>query len=140
MNLFSSGDTFLYSFEDNESDSETTEFSLMGERERNQIEAEFKKTIDIIRDQKDLLDKKECTYKEEITRLKTQLEEGNKIKKQYKEKNNQCQRLQDEVTSLRNEVNEKDTTTKELKERTSYCKGLEAEVVSLKEDLEKSNK
>jgi len=39
MNLLSSGDTFLCSFEDNESDSETTEFSLMGERERNQIEA-----------------------------------------------------------------------------------------------------
>ena len=37
-NLLSSGDTFLYSFEDNECDSETTKFALMGERERNQIE------------------------------------------------------------------------------------------------------
>jgi len=64
------GDKFLYSFEDNESDNETTKFSLMGERERNQIEAEFKKITDIIRDQQDLLDKRECTYKEEITRLK----------------------------------------------------------------------
>jgi hypothetical protein len=38
-NLLSSGDTFLCSLEDNESDRKTTEFSLMGERERNQIEA-----------------------------------------------------------------------------------------------------
>jgi len=47
------------------------------------------------------------------------LEEGNKIREKYKEKEDQCQRLQDEVTSLRNQVNEKDTTTKELKERTN---------------------
>ena len=40
--MLSSGDTLLYSFEDNECDSETTEFYLMGERERNQIEAKFK--------------------------------------------------------------------------------------------------
>lgn len=33
MNLLSFGDTFLCSFEDNESDSETTKFALMGERE-----------------------------------------------------------------------------------------------------------
>jgi len=39
MNLLSSGDTFPYSFEDDESDNETTEFALMGERERYQIEA-----------------------------------------------------------------------------------------------------
>jgi len=65
------GDTFLCSFEDNESDSETNEFSLMGERERNQIEAEFKKLTDTIRDQKYLIDKRECAYKEEVTRLKS---------------------------------------------------------------------
>jgi len=41
MNLLSSGDTFLHPFEDDESDSETTEFSLMGEKERYQIEAEW---------------------------------------------------------------------------------------------------
>jgi len=63
MNLLSSSDTFLCSFEDNESDNETTEFGLMGERERNKIEEKLKKLIDIIRDQQDLLDKRECTYK-----------------------------------------------------------------------------
>jgi len=68
------------------------------------------------------------------------LEEGNKVRKQYKEKEDQCQRLQDEVTSLGNEENQKDTTTKEFTERTSYCEGLEAMVVSLKEDLKNSNK
>ena len=79
--LLSYGDTFLCSFEDNECDSETTEFALMGERERNQIEAKFKKLTDTIRDQQDLLDKRECSYKEEITRLMAQLEEGNKVRK-----------------------------------------------------------
>ena len=136
----SSGDTFICSFEDNECDNETTEFSLMGERERNKKEEEFKNLTDTIRDQKDLIDKRECAYKEEVTRLKSQLEEGNKIGKQYKEKEDQCQRLEDEVTSLRNKENEKDTTINELKERTRYCEGLEAEVVSLKEYLENSNK
>ena len=81
----------------------------------------------------------EFSFKE-VTRLKSQLEEGNKVRKQYKEKEDQCQRLQDEVTSLRNEVNENDTSTKELIEITSYCEGLEAMVVSLKEDLKNSNK
>lgn len=38
-NLLSSSDTFICSFEDNECDRETTEISLMGERERNEIEA-----------------------------------------------------------------------------------------------------
>ena len=140
MNLLSYGDTFIHPFEDDESDSETTEFSPMGERERNKIEAEFTKLIDTIRDQKDLINKRECSYKEEVTRLKYQLEEGKKVRKQWKEKEDQCQRLQDEVTSLRNEVNEKDTTTKELIEITSYCEGLEAMAVSLKEDLKNSNK
>ena len=52
MNLLSSRDTFLCSFEDNECDSEITEFSIMGERERNQIEAEFKNFTDTIRDKR----------------------------------------------------------------------------------------
>jgi len=68
------------------------------------------------------------------------LEEGNKVRKQYKEKEDQCQKLQDEVTSLRNEVNEKNTTIKKLKYRSSYYENIEAEVISLKEDLENSNK
>ena len=58
MNLLSSGDTFLHPFEDDESDSETTKFSLMGEEERYQIEVEFKRFTNKIRDQEDLLDKR----------------------------------------------------------------------------------
>jgi len=68
------------------------------------------------------------------------LEEGNKVRKKYKEKEDQCQKLQDEVTSLRNEVNEKSTTIKRLKDRSSYYESLEAKILSLKEDLENSNK
>jgi len=93
MNLLSSGDTFLHPFEDDESDSEET--ALMGEKERYQIEVEFKRLTDKIRDQQDLLDKRECAFKEEATNLKAQLEEGNK------EKEDQCQKLHDQVTSLR---------------------------------------
>ena len=78
-------DTFpcSYNIEDNEYDNETTEFSLTGKSERNlmTIEAEVRRLTDKIRDQQDLFDKRECTYKEEVTRLKTQLEEGNKIRK-----------------------------------------------------------
>jgi len=51
----------------------------MGESERNLIEAKVKRLIDKIRDQQNIFDKRECTYKEEVTKLKTQLEEGNKI-------------------------------------------------------------
>ena len=134
MNSLSFGDTFLCPFEDDESDSKIIEFVLMGERERYQIEAEFKRLTDKIRDQKDLLDKRECAFKEEATKLKAQLEEGNK------EKENQCQKMQDEVTSLRNEVNKRSTTIKKLKDRSSYYESLEAKILSLKEDLEKSNK
>jgi len=81
-NFWSSGDTFLYScnVEDIESDGETIEFALMGESERN-IEAQVKRITDKIRDQQDLFDKRECTLKEEVTRLKAQLEEGNKGRK-----------------------------------------------------------
>ena len=131
MNLLSSGDTFLFPFDDDESDNETIEFALMGERERYQIEVEFR---DKIRDQQDLLDNRECASKEEATKLKAQLEEGNK------EKEDQCQKLQDEVTSLKNEVNKRSTTIKKLKDRSTYYESLEAKILSLKEDLEKSNK
>jgi len=137
MNLLYSGDTFLCPFEDDESDNETTEFSLMGERERYQIETKFKSFTEKIRDQKDLLEKRECASKEEATRLKAQLEEGNKVRKKYKD---QCQKLQEEVTSLRNEVNKRSTTIKKLKDRSSCYESLEAKILSLKEGLEKSNK
>ena len=70
MNLLSSSDTVFYPFEGDESDNETTEFSLMGEQERYQIEAEFKRLTDKIRDQQDLLHKRECASKEEATKLK----------------------------------------------------------------------
>jgi len=139
--FWSSGDIFLYSckIEDSECDNETTEFSLMGESEINIIEVEVKRLTDKIRGQQDIFGQIKCSYREEVIRLKTQLEEGNKIRKQYKEKGDQCQRLQDELTSLRNQVNESDTSMRELKERTNYCESLEAKVVSLKEYLGKSN-
>ena len=140
MNLLSSGDTFIHLFENDESDSEITEFVLMSEKERYQIEAEFKRLTDKIRDQQDLLHKRECAFKEEATKLKAQLEEGNKVRKLFKDKEDQCQKLQDEVTSLRNEVNERSTTIKKLRDRSSYYESLEATILSLKEDIEESNK
>jgi len=91
MSFLFFGDTFLHPFENDESDSETTEFSLMGEKERYQIEAEFKRLTDKIRDQQDVLHKRECVSKEEVTNLKTQLEEGNKVRNLFKEKKYQCQ-------------------------------------------------
>ena len=105
----------------------------MGEQERYQIEAEFKRLTDKIRDQQDLLNKRECSFKEESTKLKAPLEEGNKVRKLFKEK---CQKLQDEVTSLRHEVDERRTTIKKLRDRSSYYESLEANILSLKEDLE----
>ncbi len=41
---------------------------------------------DKIRDQQDLFKKKKCAFREEVTRLKALLEEGNKVRKKYKEK------------------------------------------------------
>ena len=140
MNLLSSCDTFIHPFEDDESDSETTKFTLMGEHERYQIEAEFKNLMDKIRDQKNLLEKGECASKEEATKLEAQLEEGNKVRKLFKDKKDQCQKLQDGVTSLRNEVNERSTTIKKLRDRSSYYESLEVTIRSLKEDLKESNK
>ena len=67
MNLFSYGDTFLYPFEDDESDSETTKFPLMGEEERYQIEVEFKRLMEKIRAQQDLLDKSYVSMQPVIT-------------------------------------------------------------------------
>ena len=49
MNFLSSGDTFLHPFEDDESESERTEFSLMGEEARYETELEFKRLMDKIR-------------------------------------------------------------------------------------------
>ena len=109
----------------------------MGEHERYQIEAEFKSLIDKIKNQQDLLNKKDCAFEKVGIELKAHLEKGSKVRKLFKDK---YQKLQDEVTSLRNEFNEKITTIKELRERTSYYERLEATNLSLKEDLEESKK
>ena len=142
MNVLSSDVPAIFPFgkDEYESDSETTEFSLMGEKERYQIEAEFKRLTDKIRDQQDLLNKRECDFKEEATNLKSQLEEGNKARKLLKDKENQCQKLQHEVTSLRREVNKSSTTIKKLRDRSSYYESLEATIHSLKGDIEESKK
>lgn len=139
MNLLSSGNTFIHPFEDDESDRETTEFSLIGEQERYQIEAEFKRLIEKIRYQQDLLNKRECAFKEEATKLKAQLQEENKVRKLFKDKEDQCQKLQNEATSLRNEVDERSTTIKKLRDRSNYYKSLEANILSL-EESNKQNK
>ena len=72
MNVLSSDVPAIFPCERDESDSETTEFALMSEQERYQIEAEFKRLTDKIRDQQDLLNKRECAFKEEFTKLKAQ--------------------------------------------------------------------
>src|SRR5271168_495947 len=125
MNFLSSDVPTIFPFGKDESDSETTEFSLMGEQERYQIEAKFKRLSDKIRDQQDLLNKRECDFKEEATKLKAQLEEGNKVRKLLKLFKEKYQKLQDEVTSLRDEVNERSTTIKKLRDRSSYYESLE---------------
>jgi len=51
----------------------------MGESEIN-IEEKVKRLTNKIRYQQDLFDKRECTLKEEVTKLKSHLEEGKKIK------------------------------------------------------------
>ena len=140
MNVLSSDVPAIFPCERDESDSETIEFTLMGEQERYQIEAEFKKLTDKITDQQDLLNTRECDFKEEATKLRAQLEEGNKVRKLLKDKEDQCQKLQHEVTSLRKEVNERSTTIKKLKDRSSYYENLEATILSLKGDLEESKK
>jgi len=113
-NFRSSSDIFLYScnIEDNECDSETTKFCLMGESDKN-IKAEVKRLTDKIRDQQDLFDKRECTLKEEVTRLKDQLEEK-QSKEAVQGKVRSISKVASEVTSFRNEVSENDTTTKEI--------------------------
>ena len=136
MNVLSTDVPDLFPCERYGSDSETTELDLMGEQERYKIEAEFKRLTDKIRDQQDLLNKRECDFKEEATKLKAQLEEGNKVRKLLKDKEDQCQKLQHEVTSLRKEVNERSTTIKKLRDRSSYYESLEATILSLKGDLE----
>ena len=64
MNLLSSRD--IYPSIDDECDGEITEFSLMGEKERCQIEVVFKGLTDKIRDQQDLLNKRECASKKKL--------------------------------------------------------------------------
>jgi len=120
MNILSSDVPTIFPFGRDESDSETIEFSLMGEQERYQIEVEFKRPTDKIRDQQDLFNKREYDFKEEATKLKAQLEEGNKVRKLLKDKEDQCQKLQHKVTSLRKEVNERSTTIKKLKDRSNF--------------------
>jgi len=129
MNLLSFDVPTIYPFEGDVSDNETTECALMGEQEGYQIEAEFKRLTEKIRDQEDLLNIKDGAFKEVATRLKAQQEEGRKVWKLFKDK---FQKLQDEVTSLRNEVNEKSTTIKKLRDRSSYYERLEAMILSLK--------
>ena len=152
MNLLSSDVLAIFPYGRDESDSKTTELALMGEEERYQIEAEFKRLTDKIRDQQDLLNKRESDSKEEATKLKANLElfkakylkllkdqqeEESKIRKFFRDKN---QKLHDEVTSLRKEVNEKNTTIKNLRDRSSDYESLEASTLSLKEDLEEAKK
>ena len=57
------------------------------------IETEDKRLVDKIKDQQVLFNKSECAFKKEVSRLKAQLEEGNKVTKQYKEREYQCQNL-----------------------------------------------
>ena len=137
MNVLSFDVPAIYPCGKDESDSETTEFALMGEQERYQIEAEFKRLSDKIRDQQDLLNKRDCAFERVATELKARLDEGSKVRKIFKDK---YQKLQNEVTSLRNEVNEKSTTIKELRDRSNYYERLEATILSLKEELEESKK
>ena len=123
MNVVSSDVPAIFPCEGDESDSETTELALMGEQEIYQKEAEFKRLSDIITDQQDLLNKRECEF-EKVKEL---------VKVKY-------QKLHDEVTSLKREVNEKNTTIKNLRDRSSDYESLEATILSLKGDLEKSRK
>ena len=140
MNVLSSDVLAIFPCESDGSDSETTEHAFMGEQEKYQIEAVFRRLTDKVKDQQDLLNKRECAFKEEVTKLKAQLEEGNKVRKLLKDKEDQCQKLQHEVTSLRKEVNERSTTIKKLKDRSSYYENLEATILALKGDLEESKK
>ena len=66
MNLLSSDVPAIFPYGRDESDSETTELALMGEEERYQIEAEFKRLSDIIKDQQDLLKKGNVTSKKRL--------------------------------------------------------------------------
>ena len=140
MNVLSSDVPAIFPCERDGSDSETIELSLMDEQERYQIEAEFKRLTDKIRDQQDLLNKRECDFKEEATKLKAQLEEGNKVRKLLKDKEYQCQKLQQEVRSkIRTQedlLNIKDSTAKAQRElfMEKYQK-LQAEATSLRNEV-----
>ena len=130
MNLLSSDVPTIYPFEGDVSDNKTTEYGLMGEQEGYQIEAEFKRLKNKIRDQEKILNIKDGAFKEAATRLKAQ-------RGLFKDK---YQKLQDEVTSLRNEVIEKNTTIKKLRDRSINYESLEATTLSLKEELEETKK
>ena len=122
-NFWSSSDTFLYScnIEDIGSD-----------RERN-IEAEVKRLANKIKDQQYLFKKRECAFKEEVTRLKAQLECAFKV----------CKMLQDEEISLKNKQNEelpqgdKEQENEILKLRQQVEEGRKAAEILKKQHLEK---
>ena len=57
MNLLSFDVLAIYPFGKDESDSEATEFAFMGEQEKCQIEAVFRRLADKVKDQQDLLNK-----------------------------------------------------------------------------------
>jgi len=63
MNVLSSNVPAIYPCGKDESDSEPSEFALMGEQERYQIEAEFKSLKNKIRTQEDLLNIKDGAFK-----------------------------------------------------------------------------
>ena len=140
MNVLSSDVPAIFPCERDESDSETIELAPMGEQERYQIEAEFKRLTDKIRDQQDLLNKRECNFKEEATKLKAQLEEGNKVRKLLKDKEDQCQKLQQEmrckIRTQEDLLNIKDSTVKAQREKNQK---LQAEATSLRNEVNEKN-
>lgn len=70
MNVLSSDVPAIFPCETDGSDSETIEHAFMGEQEKYQIEVVFRRLIDKVKDQQDLLNKRECAFKEEVTKLK----------------------------------------------------------------------
>lgn len=72
-----------------------------------------------------IFDEKECTYKEEISDLKTQLEEGRKIeegmRKQCKEIEDEFQKLKVEANSAREELHRIRTSAQETRGKPEKC-------------------
>ena len=87
---------------------------------------------------------RECDFKEEATKLKAQLEEGNKVRKLLKDKEDQCQKLQQEMRSkIRTQedlLNIKDSTAKAHRElfKEKY-QNLQAEARSLRNEVNEKN-